>query len=79
MSYNHLNRSSSVLALAMVVTFRIPQITHHSAVVFRMVCSTFYFPHFAIPYFTDTHSVLVILNVGLVVTDVEWMCRCLNL
>ena len=47
MSYNHLNRSSSILALAMVVTFRIPQITHHSKVVFRTVHSAFYFPHSA--------------------------------
>ena len=43
MSYNHLNRSSSVLALAMVVTFRILQMTHHSAVVFRTICSAFTF------------------------------------
>jgi len=46
--------SSSVLVLAMVVIFRIPQITHHSAVLFRTVRSAFYFPHSAIPHFTDT-------------------------
>ena len=39
--------SSSVLVLATVVIFRIPQITHHSAVLFRTVRSAFYFPHSA--------------------------------
>jgi len=54
--YNHLNMSSSVLVLAMVVTFRIPQITHHSAVLFRTVRSAFYFPQFRIlPTPADGH------------------------
>jgi len=33
--------------LAMVVTFRILQITHHSVVLFHTVRSAFYFPHSA--------------------------------
>ena len=34
--------------LALVVTFRIPQITHHSAVLFRTVRSAFCIPQFRI-------------------------------
>jgi len=38
----------------LALLFRIAQITHHSTVVFRAVRSAFYFPHSAIPHFTNT-------------------------
>jgi len=40
---------------AVRATFRIPHITHRSAVTFRTFHSAFYLPHAAIPHFTSWH------------------------
>ena len=43
-------------------TFRIPHITHRSAVSFRTFHSAFYLPHSAIPHFTNSRSVVSVVR-----------------